>query len=239
MNALAPLDTMRVLVVDDDRDTTDCMSLLLKHLGHEAHVANDGGVAIEQAPRIRPDLMLVDLAMPKISGLQVAQQVRQAPELANTSLVALTGYGDAPHREEAMAAGFDECLTKPLPMDHLLALLQRVRGRVAASRERAALAVDISTRSQELKAKTIAESDVQGPVRPDATPVRIAKSGISDVVVLQDPETASHLRQWLRERGCRVGPVFHFSPGQAAFFNYSRRQLRMLLGNNPEYRIQQ
>jgi CheY-like chemotaxis protein len=239
MNALGSPDTMRVLVVDDDRDTTDCMSLLLRHLGHEAHVANEGGEAIEQAPRIRPDLMLVDLGMPEISGLQVAWQVRQAPELANTSLVALTGYGDAPHREEAMAAGFDECLTKPLPMDQLLALLQRVRGRVAASRERAALAVEVSARSQALKAKSIAESDVKGPVHPDATPVRIAKSGISDVVALQDPEAAAHLRQWLRERGCRVGPVFHFSPGQAAFFNYSRRQLRKLLSDNPDYRIEQ
>jgi CheY-like chemotaxis protein len=238
MNALASPATMRVLVVDDDRDTTDCMRLLLNHWGHEVHVANEGAAAIEQAPRIRPDLMLVDLGMPQVNGLQVARQVRQDPELVNTSLIALTGYADASHREEAIAAGFDECLIKPLPMDKMLALLERVHARVAESRERASMAIELVAQSQERKAKALADSEVIAIARPDATPVCVVKSGISDVVILKDWEVAVHLRQWLREHGCRVGPVFESSPGHASFFNYSRRQLRKVLRDNPEYRIE-
>ena len=118
MNA-APAPSLKVFVVDDDRDTTDCMQLLLCHMGHEVRTVNDGGSAIEQAPQFRPDLMLVDLAMPHIDGLAVARGVRQRPELRNTSLVCLSGYGDKAHFDLAFEAGFDECLTKPLPADGL------------------------------------------------------------------------------------------------------------------------
>lgn len=239
MNALASTATMRVMVVDDDHDTTDCMRLLLNHWGHEVHVANEGALAIEQAPRIKPDLMLVDLGMPQVNGLQVARQVRQVAELDRTSLVALTGYADAPHREEAIAAGFDECLTKPLPMDQLQALLARVQARVAESWEKASRTVELMAKSQERTAQALADQDLVTLARPDATPIRLEKSGISDIVILEDREVAVHLRQWLRERGCRVGPVFESSPGRAAFFNYSRRQLRNVLRDNPEYRIEQ
>jgi hypothetical protein len=68
-------------------------------------------------------------------------------------------------------------------------------------------------------------------------PVRIQKSGISDILVLQDREVANGLRQWLRDRGCRVGPVFEPSAGQLAFFVYSRRQARVLLAAHPKFRI--
>jgi CheY-like chemotaxis protein len=108
---------MRVFVVDDDCATTECMSLLLKHWGHDVHVANHGSVAIEEAPRFKPDVMLVDLAMPVVDGLTVARRIREMPELVTTSLVALTGWSDTSHRQQALEAGFEECLTKPLPVD--------------------------------------------------------------------------------------------------------------------------
>jgi CheY-like chemotaxis protein len=242
MNASSTLSTtalskMRVMVVDDDRDTTECMRLLFKHWGHEVHVANEGAVAIEQAPIIRPDLMLIDLAMPKVNGLQVAREVRQVSELLHTSLVAVTGFADTPHREQALAAGFDECLVKPLPADQLLALLDRVRSRIAASQERTALALEAAATSRQLKANSLPETRTAGPLRAEATPVRIEKSGISDIVLLEDRATADRLRQWLRERGCRVGPVFEASAGQSAFFNYSRRQMRTLLRDHSDFRI--
>ena len=141
---------MRVLVVDDDADTTECMSLLLKHYGHEVRVANRGVSAIEQAPIFRPDLMLVDLAMPQVDGLTVARQVRLRPELANISLVAVTGYVDPAHRQQALDAGFDECLAKPLPLDQLLQLLARVRARIDASRQRAAQAAEAAAAARQL-----------------------------------------------------------------------------------------
>jgi len=146
MAVLAPL---RVFVVDDDQDTTESMRLLLKHWGHEVHVANDGFFAVEQAPNVKPDLMLVDLAMPKFDGLAVARRLRSDPALAEMPLVALTGYADPPHRQQALDAGFDECLIKPLPADDLLGLLDRVRSRIAASLERATRTLEIAAQSRQ------------------------------------------------------------------------------------------
>jgi CheY-like chemotaxis protein len=241
MNALAT-SPMRVFVVDDDRDTTECMRLLLEHWGHDVHIANEGAVAVAQAPLIKPDLMLVDLGMPRVDGLQVARQVRQVSDLVHTSLVAVTGYADAPHREQALAAGFDECLVKPLPLEQLLALLERVRVRIAASGERAALSMKLVRQSRERTSAFRESATGSAATAIDSAgtatkPLRVDKSGISDVVHLPDREAAERLRQWLRERGCRLGPVFEPSPNDYAFFNYSRRQMRMVLRDHPEFRI--
>lgn len=229
---------VRVYIVDDDRDTTECMRLLLQIWGHDVHVANDGALAIEQAPRINPDLMLVDLAMPRVDGLEVARRVRECHELDHMSLVAVSGYADLQHREMALAAGFDECLVKPVPPEHILALLERVRKRVAETKRLTAQAAEAVALSQERKAKSRSSLEVPLPARTTGIPVRLQKSGISDVVCLDDRAAAERLRNWLRSRGCRVGPVFVKGPDQWAFFNYSRRQLRCLMAENTEYSIQ-
>lgn len=120
---------MRVFVVDDDVDTTECLRLLLKVHGHEVAGANSGSTALEVAPGYKPDVMLVDLGTPEIDGLTLARRLRRLPDLLGMSLVAMTGYGDAPHREQALQAGFDECVTKPLPIKELLRLLARFGAR--------------------------------------------------------------------------------------------------------------
>lgn len=242
MNATAP---MCVFVVDDDLDSTECMRLLLKHWGHNVHVANQGRVAIEQAPFVKPDLMLVDLAMPEVDGLTVARQVRQAPVLASTALVALTGYADPKHREQAFEAGFDECLVKPLPADELQKLLARVRSRIDATRKRTSQAMEAAAASRELTEKEKSRRRLEDqaakmalmPTDPAPVFIRLQKSGISDMIVLEDWELAEQLRQWLRDRGCRVGPVFEPAAGEVAFFCYSRRQARTLLAAHPKVRI--
>jgi hypothetical protein len=68
--------------------------------------------------------------------------------------------------------------------------------------------------------------------------IRVQKSGISDVLVLEDRELAAKLRLWLKDRACRVGPLFEPSAGRFAFFNYSRRQARALLASHPTFRIE-
>lgn len=232
MNALPP---MRVYVVDDDRDTTECMRLLISRWGHDVHVANDGGSAIEEAPKFKPNVMLVDLGMPLIDGLMVARRVREVPELSGTSLVALTGFADPSHRQEALDAGFDEYLVKPLPLDELERLLKRVDERIAKSRELTALAKELRAQSQERTAKADASwSDLLG----EPVTVKIEKSGISDLLSLSDRAAAECLRRWLHEQSCRVGPVFEPSPGQAAFYTYSRRLTRSLLSNHPKFRVE-
>ncbi|HET6882666.1 MAG TPA: response regulator [Pirellulales bacterium] len=227
-----------VYVVDDDIDTTDSMRSLFALWGHQVYVANDGARAIEQAPLIKPNLMVVDLAMPGVDGLELARRVRQHPSLAETSLVALTGYADPTYCHEALAAGFADWLVKPAPIAALESMLDRVRALTSASRERAAMSLEGAAASlQKAKGRQQVEEDGQGAVVSDAVPVRVEKSAISDILTLNDRPAAERLRQWLRERGCRVGPVFEPGPGRAAFFNYSRRQARLLLRENREFRI--
>lgn len=232
MNATAPV---RVFVVDDDCDTTECMRLLIGHWGHDVHVANDGRVAIAEASRLKPDLMLIDLGMPVVDGLAVARSIRELPDLASMSLVALTGYGDERHRQEALDAGFDEFLIKPLAMESLVALLQRVADRIASSRELADRAREAAAKTRELKARQSVPA-----VEPSGEPVsvRVEKSGISDLLYLADRPTAEYLRHWLHEQACRVGPVFEPQPGKVAFYTYSRRQTRSLLGSHPKFRLE-
>lgn len=232
---------LRVFVVDDDADTTECMSRLLKHNGHEVRVANRGATAIEQAPIFKPDLMLVDLGMPQVDGLAVARQVRLLPELARTSLIALSGYGDPAHRQQALDAGFDDCLIKPLPLDELLELLARVGHRLELTRELAMQAVQAAADTRRRAKQSLPESadPAEWPLGgelPTAV-LHLRRSGISEIITLDDEDVAVLLRQWLRERGCRVGPVFHVSPGQSAFFTYSRRQMRALLAAHPRIQI--
>jgi CheY-like chemotaxis protein len=242
MNATAP---MRVFVVDDDCGTTECLRLLMRHWGHEVDVANQGSAAIEQAPRFKPDLMLVDLSMPVVDGFTVARRIREIPDLGATSLVALTGWSDVSHQQQALEAGFDECLLKPPPLDDLSRLLSRVASRIAQTRRLASAAVEAAATARGQNRRS--REGLQQPVplirtirSADEVPVsiRVQTSGISDLFVLADRELADKLRRWLLERGCRVGPVFEPSPGEVAFYTYSRRQARALLAAQPRFSIE-
>lgn len=124
MHTIAP---MRVLVVDDSDDTAMAMALLLKHYGHETMVADHAKEALQKAPEFHPDIMFIDLAMPEIDGLTVAQRLRQSTEFAATPMVAVSGYVDECHRAQARAAGFDDFLAKPYTLVELAATIRRVR----------------------------------------------------------------------------------------------------------------
>lgn len=128
-------DALRVLVVDDDRDTVDSLAMLLRCWGHEVHVAQDGVGALAQATAFHPQLMLVDLAMPGMHGLELAKRLRSLPELSKTPLVAVTGLGDQRHRQQAIDAGFDDFLTKPYGLSELLQVLARALVSAAMAQE--------------------------------------------------------------------------------------------------------
>lgn len=119
---------MRVLVVDNERDAADTVAMLVRVAGMDAFVAYDGQEAVEEARRIEPHVMLVDLGMPVFTGLDVAKAIRQCRELNGTFLCAMTGYADQEHRAMGFTAGFDEYLVKPIPHDRLIALLTKCRG---------------------------------------------------------------------------------------------------------------
>lgn len=238
MNATSAL---KVLVVDDDRDTTECMQLLLRHLGHDVRTANDGRLALEQAPQFRPDLMLVDLAMPHFDGLAVARGVRRRPELKTTALVCLSGYGDKAHQELAFQAGFDECLLKPLPAGDLQSLLVRVRNRIAAALELAEQARTIAAETHELTKRSRGSMETYRAWRAskvDQIDARTETSGHYEIVSAPNRLQADELRSWLRHHDCRVGPLFDRSEGRMAFMAYARREeVHSLLNRHPRCQI--
>ncbi len=113
----------RVLVVDDNRDAAASLSRLLTLDGHDVRVAHDGPGALEMARDYRPDLIFLDIGMPEMDGYEVARRLRQQPEMDNTPLAALTGWGQPTDRQRSAEAGFDHHLVKPLDLTALQKLL--------------------------------------------------------------------------------------------------------------------
>ena len=107
-------ERLRILVVDDQPDVADAMTLLLETLGHDAHAAYDGAAALNAIRAIPPDIMFVDIGMPGINGYDLARHIRGDRRLSAIQLVALTGYGRDEDRARALEAGFDLHLTKPV-----------------------------------------------------------------------------------------------------------------------------
>jgi CheY-like chemotaxis protein len=112
----------RVLIVDDNVDGAAALALLLREMGHEIHVAHDGPAALDAAARVRPDIVLLDIAMPDMSGYEVAARLRQCLGAAPL-IVALTGCGRDEERIKALEAGFDQHLLKPVDPAFLKSLL--------------------------------------------------------------------------------------------------------------------
>jgi len=113
----------RVLVADDNRDAADSLAMLLEIDGHEVRVAHGGRAALALAQTFRPEVVLLDIGMPDLSGYEVATQLRREPWAAGIHLVALTGWGQEGDRQRTRDAGFDRHLTKPIDPDTLSSLL--------------------------------------------------------------------------------------------------------------------
>jgi CheY-like chemotaxis protein len=113
----------RVLVVDDNHDAADTLGMLLRVLGAEVEVVHDGPAALASLRTFRPTVVLLDLGMPGMSGIEVARRVREDPQFASTRLVALTGWGQREDRRRTKEAGFDHHLVKPADMDALQSIL--------------------------------------------------------------------------------------------------------------------
>jgi PAS domain S-box-containing protein len=118
----------RVLVVDDNRDGAESLAEMLRLLGHQAHVAHDGLEAVEAAERLRPDLVLMDVGMPRLNGLDATRQIRDYPWGRGMTIIALTGWGQEGDRERSRAAGCDGHLVKPVSLSELERLLAELAG---------------------------------------------------------------------------------------------------------------
>ena len=116
----------RILIADDNVDAADSLNILLQALGHDTAVAYDGVEALEVAEAYRPDIVFLDIGMPGMNGYEVATSLRKTPGLAQTVLIALTGWGAQEDRVRSQAAGFDHHLTKPATPSHLMRILDIV-----------------------------------------------------------------------------------------------------------------
>lgn len=119
----------RILVVDDNVSSAECLAELIKFWGHEARLAHDGALALASAREYRPDVILLDIELPGMDGFSVARALRRDPRFLATTLVAMTGHSSEETTREAIEAGFDRHLVKPLDFDELEDLLARFAGR--------------------------------------------------------------------------------------------------------------
>jgi two-component system, cell cycle response regulator DivK len=124
---------LRLLLVDDYPDALDTWSAFLEVQGYEVMTAADGKEAVDRAVSERPDLIIMDLSLPVVSGFDAARRLRSLPETARIPLIAATGYSAAAQIEDAGRAGFDVVLIKPVDPDELMREVTRL---LDAARER-------------------------------------------------------------------------------------------------------
>jgi CheY-like chemotaxis protein len=124
----------RILIADDNKDAADALAMILELGGHEVRVAHNGRVALSLAQTFRPDVALLDIGMPDMSGYEVARALRHERWGKEIYLVALTGWGQEGDRQKALDAGFDRHMTKPIDPDALESFLSdgRQTRRIAA-----------------------------------------------------------------------------------------------------------
>lgn len=116
----------RVLVVDDNPDSADTLAMLIELLGDEVHIARDGPSALAELDVFAPAAILLDISMPGMDGYEVARHIRRRPGAQAVTLIALTGWSMEEDLRRARDCGFDHHLIKPVDMDALRTLLERV-----------------------------------------------------------------------------------------------------------------
>ncbi len=116
----------RIVVVDDNVDAAQSLAMLLEAGGHTVTVFDHARAALDAAPELLPDVFILDIGLPDMTGYDLARRLRAMPKLAAATLIALTGYGQASDREESKAAGFDHHLVKPADPRRLEAILAEV-----------------------------------------------------------------------------------------------------------------
>ncbi len=120
------IESLSVLVVDDNKDAAESLAMLLRTAGAEVHVAHDGPTALAEFERAEPHVVLLDIGMPDMDGCEVARRLREVARPDRVTLVALTGWGQDEDRRRVREAGFDHHLVKPVDLASLQTLLTSV-----------------------------------------------------------------------------------------------------------------
>lgn len=124
-----------ILIVDDYPDALDIWTIYLQAMGYRVSTASDGAEAIAQAERLLPDLIVLDLELPRVSGYEAAAQLRANPETRHIPLIAATGFSHQRQLDRAREAGFDEIVVKPADPDALVEVIERLLQSAAAPAE--------------------------------------------------------------------------------------------------------
>ena len=121
-----PGAALDVLIVDDNVDAAQILAMYIEAVGHRATVFHSPQRALEHAARHRPDLCVLDIGLPEFDGYELARRLRELPGLQHVPLVAVSGYGQAQDREQALAAGFDRHFVKPVRAADILEVMEAV-----------------------------------------------------------------------------------------------------------------
>lgn len=121
--AMSATRLYRILVADDNRDCAESLALMLEFDGHEVRIAYDGAEAIQAAEAFRPDIVILDIGMPKLNGYDACRNIREQPWGQNMVLIALTGWGQDKDKRKTQEAGFNYHLVKPVESNQLMNLL--------------------------------------------------------------------------------------------------------------------
>jgi two-component system, cell cycle response regulator DivK len=116
---------MRILIAEDHPDNREMLTRRLERRGYEVRCAENGAEAVDMAKASLPDLILMDISMPVMSGIEATKALRQAPDTAAVKIVALTAHAMESARRECMEAGCDDFATKPVDFAGLIALIEK------------------------------------------------------------------------------------------------------------------
>jgi CheY-like chemotaxis protein len=126
-----PLSRRRILVADDNEDGAESLAMTLRMMGNETQTAYDGLQAIEAALSFRPELICLDIGMPKLNGYDTARRIREQPGGKEIVLVAVTGWGQDNDKRRSQEAGFNFHLVKPADPAALKEILEAVQAQSA------------------------------------------------------------------------------------------------------------
>lgn len=121
------IPSLRLMVVDDHEDAAESLAQLLRLHGHIVHVAHQGATALDLVTSFQPHVVFLDIGMPGIDGYETARRMRAVPDLNETVLVALTGWGSQDDRRRILECGFECHLVKPVNLKAVLRLLNKLK----------------------------------------------------------------------------------------------------------------
>ena len=131
-------DSKRILIIEDERDLAELVALNLERAGYEPHQAHDGRSGLARAGEIVPDLILLDIMLPELTGIEVAQRLRVDPATAGIPIIMLTAKATEADEVVGLTAGADDYVTKPFSLGVLLARIETVLRRSQAAEPRSA-----------------------------------------------------------------------------------------------------